>query len=132
MPCRFFNKKKATRPTPKNLLEIEARNYRCHFWAFQLELRISTIIIKKAPPCFRSGTNKGGFLINSIWDQKNRLRRAKNSVFRCLGAFLASSEPSKTVAFERISKDKYSKFSRLQRAIDASDVSSRILRDKIQ
>ena len=28
------------RLAPENLSEIEARNYRCYFWAFQLELRI--------------------------------------------------------------------------------------------
>ena len=95
---------------------------------------LSVLLLLRKPPLVSDrGQTRGAFLlIRSGTKKKVRLRRAKNSVFRCLGAFLASSKPSKTVAFERISKDKYSKFSRLRRAIDASDVSGRILRDKIQ
>ena len=36
----IFQQKKTKRPAPENLSEIEARNYRCHFRAFQLELHI--------------------------------------------------------------------------------------------
>ena len=47
-----------------------------------LDRQISTIIIKKAPPCSRSGTNKGGLSYKFDLGPKNfRLRRAKKSSF---------------------------------------------------